>query len=312
MQASAEQRGNWAMTANGITWTSLVVNVLLTGSKLVVGVICRSQALVADGIHSGSDLATDVAVLAGLGVSSRPADPTHPYGHLRVSTLVAMVVGVALAGVAGMIAYEAIRLLHNYIHGHPVPEVRAGLPFWLALTSAPIKELMFQLTRHVGRKACDASVVANAWHHRTDAFAALAAAAGLGGVVVGGYGWRFLDPLTAIVLAAFLVAVSFKIVVEAASELIDRAPHQVVLDNIRRVLAGTEGVRSFHAFRARQMSGRVEMDVHVQVDPNLTVAAGHDIARAVRRRVQEADTRVVQVIVHVEPAVEAGRQPPGS
>ncbi|MCJ7544642.1 MAG: cation diffusion facilitator family transporter, partial [Phycisphaerae bacterium] len=280
----------------------VAINVTLTGAKILVGALCRSQALIADGVHSGSDLASDVPVLAALRVSGKPADRTHHYGHLRVNTLASLVVGAMLAGAAGMIAYEAIQLLHKYVHHHPVPQVQAGWPFWLALASAPIKELLFQVMRYVGRKASNMAVVVNAWHSRADAFAALAAAAGLGGVLVGGSNWRFLDPLTAIVLAAFLLVVSLRIMGEAASELIDRAPAQAVQDNIRRILAETEGVRSFHAFRARQLGGKVEMDVHVQVDPHLTVAAGHAIASRVRRRVQEADASIVQVIVHVEPA----------
>jgi cation diffusion facilitator family transporter len=293
---------SWVMTPNGITWASVAINVTLTAAKIVVGVFCRSQALIADGVHSGSDLASDVPVLAALRLANRPADPTHPYGHLRVNTLASLVVGAMLAGAAGMIAYEAIRMLHNVVHRHPVPDINPGWPFWLALASVPMKEALFQVMRHVGRKASNMAVVVNAWHSRADAFAALAAAAGLGGVLLGGPHWRFLDPLTAMVLAAFLVVVSVRIMGQAASELIDRAPAQAVLDNIRRALAETEGVRSFHAFRARQLGGKVEMDVHVQVDPTLTVAAGHDIAREVRRRVKEADGSVVEVIVHVEPA----------
>ncbi len=301
MSESNTTRGGW-MSPSGITWISIVINVLLTGAKILVGLLCRSQALVADGIHSGSDLATDVPVLAALRVSARPADRTHHYGHRRVNTLASLAVGAVLAGVAGMIAYEAIRVLHEYVDGRAVPQVEPGWPFWLALMSVPVKEALFQVMRFVGRKASNMAVVANAWHSRADALAAVATAAGLAGVAVGGPGWRFLDPLTAMVLAAFLVVVSVRIMAGAASELIDRAPRQAVLDNIQRALAGTEGVRSFHAFRARQLGGKVEMDVHVQVDPHLTVAAGHEIASAVRRRVREADASVVEVIVHVEPA----------
>jgi cation diffusion facilitator family transporter len=302
MNGRLKRAARHLLTPHGITWASVCLNVLLTGAKIVVGILCRSQALIADGVHSGSDLASDAPVLAALRVANRPADRTHHYGHLRVNTLASMVVGAMLAGAAAMIAIEAVRALHNYVHHHPVPQVNPGWPFWIALASAPIKELLFQVMRHVGRKASNMAVVVNAWHSRADAFAALAAATGLGGVLLGGSHWRFLDPLTAMVLAAFLLVIAVKIVGEAASELIYRAPNQAVVDHLQRVLAGTEGVRSFHAFRARQLGGKVEMDVHVQVDPMLTVAAGHDIASAVRRRVREADERVVAVIVHVEPA----------
>jgi len=294
-------------TPSGVTWSSVVINVVLTAAKIVVGALCRSQALLADGVHSGSDLATDVPVLAALRVANRPADHTHHYGHLRVNTLASLIVGAVLGAVAVMIAYGAISVMHKYVHNHPVPEVHPGLPFWVALASIPMKELLFQWMRWVGRKASNMAVVANAWHSRADAFAAVATCAGLGGVLIGGSSWRFLDPLTAIVLAAILVVVAVRITGQAASELIDRAPGQAVLANIQKALSETQGVRSFHAFRARQLGGKVEMDVHVQVDPNLTVAAGHDIAREVRRRVQQADSGVVQVIVHVEPAEDGAR-----
>ena len=293
---------SWLLTPTGITWASVIINVVLTAAKIVVGVLCRSQALIADGVHSGSDLASDAPVLAALRVANRPADHTHHYGHLRVNTLASLIVGAMLTGAAGMIVYQAVTLLHKYVHHHAVPDVNPGWPFWLALASAPIKELLFQVMRHVGRKASNMAVVVNAWHSRADAFAALAAAAGLGGVLIGGNSWRFLDPLTAIVLGAFLLVVSVKITAGAASELIDRAPSQAVLDNIQRVLGETDGVRSFHGFRARQLGGKMEMDVHVQIDPDLTVSAGHDIATEVRRRVQQADPTVVEVVVHVEPA----------
>ncbi len=302
---SDERRKFWTTPA-GVTWISVAVNILLSAAKIAVGVLCRSQALVADGLHSWSDLATDVPVLAGLRVANRPADDTHHYGHLRVNTLMGLIIGAILLGVGGVIAYNAINSLHTHIHGHEPAGVEAGLPFWVALASAPVKELLFRLMRAVGRKASNPSVIANAWHSRVDALAAAATAVGLGGVIIGGPTWGFLDPLTAIVLAAFIVVVAAKIMGSAASELIDRAPGKEVLANIEKALAETEGVRGFHAFRARKLGGKVEMDVHVQVDPELTVAAGHDIAAEVRRRVQQADRSVVQVIVHVEPAGEGG------
>jgi cation diffusion facilitator family transporter len=290
------------MTPKGITWVSVWVNVVLSGVKMVVAVFCNSQTLLADGLHSGSDLFTDVAVLAGLRVSSRPADPTHHYGHRRIATLVGLFIGLVLAGAAVWIVAESLIVFHDYIHKHGAVALEAGLPFWVALASAAPKEVMFRLTRRVGHRVRDVSVMANAWHHRTDAFAALAAAAGLGGVLLGGADWRFLDPLTATVLAAFLIVASARIMSSSASELIDRSPGGKVLTVVEQAIARTEGVKTHHAFRARQVGGKVEMDVHVQVDPGLTVRQGHDIASAVRDEVQRADPHVVEVIVHVEPA----------
>lgn len=294
--------GSFWLTPGGITWGSFLLNVVLMNSKIVVGLLAHSQALVADGVHSASDFITDIAVLTGLRISRKPADGTHHYGHLRVNTLAALFVSGSLLGAAGLILYNAILSLHDHIHGQHIKAVQADIPFLLALCSVPLKEGMFRLTRYVGRKTANLSVIANAWHDRADAFASLATAAGLGGVVLGGDRWQFLDALTAIVLGAFVLVVALRIAAFAANELIDRAPGAATLATIEKALSETAGVRSFHAFRARELGGKVEMDVHVQVDPTLTVAAGHDIAREVRRRVVQADNRVVQVIVHVEPA----------
>jgi cation diffusion facilitator family transporter len=290
------------MTPGGITWGSFLLNVVLMNAKIVVGLLAHSQALVADGLHSASDFVTDIAVLTGLRMSKRPADPTHRYGHLRVNTLAALFVSGSLLGAAGLIVHNGILSLHNRLHGHEIKTVQADIPFWLAMCSVPLKEGMFRLTRYVGRKTANVSVIANAWHDRADAFASLAAAMGLGGVVLGGNKWQFLDAMTAIVLGAFVLVVALRIAASAANELIDRAPGAATLATIEKALSETAGVRSFHAFRARELGGKVEMDVHVQVDPELTVAAGHDIAWQVRQRVMQADERVVAVIVHVEPA----------
>jgi len=298
---SEQDKAPWVLTPRGITWTSVAANVALSAAKLIVGLACGSRALLADALHSGSDLFTDLAVLAGLRVSSKPADGCHPYGHRRVSTLVALFVGGALVGAAGWIIYGALETIHDLTHGVS-PPLAAGAPFWVALASAPAKELMYRLTRHVGQRADDVSLVANAWHHRTDALTSLAAAAGLAGVVLGGEAWHFLDPLTAAILATFLVVVGVRIASGAAAELIDRAPAEQVLRSIQQAVTRTRGVRGYHAVRARRIGGKVDMDIHVQVDPMLTVQQGHEIAAAVRRHVRQAHRDVLEVIVHIEPA----------
>lgn len=289
------------LTPRSVTWAGIVADTALSVAKVAVGILCSSQALLADGLHSASDLVTDVAVLAGLKVAERPADRGHRYGHRRATTLVAMFVGVALLAAGGWIAYNAVVSLHGRD-----ARIRPGLPFWIAAASVPVKELLYQITRHVGRRESNLSLLANAWHHRTDAITSVAAAAGLGGVVLGGEGWRMLDAVTALVLAAFLVVVAVRIVRTSASEMMDRAPSDETLAAIEKAVSGTRGVRSYHAFRARRIGGKVEMDVHVQVDPSLTVREGHGIASAVKRAVMHADTGVVEVIVHVEPPEKLG------
>jgi len=284
------------MTPRGITWLGLVINVGLSGAKILGGLIFSSQAILADGLHSLSDLVSDVAVLAGLRVSERPADGSHPWGHRRVSTMVAMFVGALLLVLGCAIVYNAIVSFRD-VHA-PMTSL---VPLSLALATIPLKEILFHLTRRVGRRVGDVSLVANAWHHRSDAFSSVAAAAGLAVVAIGGQGWSFMDELTALVLSAFLIVAAGQIMWSASSELIDRAPSRAIIDAIESAIRDTIGVRDHHAVRARQIGGKVTMDVHILVDPDLTVRQGHDIASAVQESVRKADGNIVDVNVHVEP-----------
>ncbi len=282
----------------GVTLLGLAVNVLLSTAKIVAGLVCCSQAILADGLHSLSDLVTDIAVLTGIRISSRPADERHHYGHRRAMTLVTAVLGIMLLVAAGIVGYRALR---EFTVKLP-PPIRATLPLVLAVVSVLVKELLYRLTVRVGRRFGDMSVVANAWHHRSDALTSIVAAAGLTAVMIGGQKWRFLDSATALVLGAFLAVVAWRILRDATGELMDRAPAPATLAEIRSAVEATDGVRGFHAFRARRLGERVEMDIHVLVDPELTVRNGHDIASDVRRQVEQRCPDVANVIVHVEPS----------
>lgn len=284
------------LTPRSVTWLGIAVNVALAVAKVGVGVVLRSHALLADGLHSVSDLVTDSAVLVGLHISAKPADEDHHYGHGRVTTLVTMLVGVGLLATAGWIVYNAI-----VTYGEPHGPALGVLPFLVALLSVAPKELLYRLTIRVGREAGDMSVMANAWHHRTDAFTSIAAAAGLAGVAFGGPELAFLDHLTAVVLSAFLAVTAFRFISESVSELIDVAPDAAVMAQIERTIDETPGVVEHHRLRLRKMAGSVLLDVHVHVDPNLNVAEGHDIATEVHERLLNCGCDVVEAVVHIEP-----------
>jgi len=285
------------LSPRGVTWLGLAVNVALSVSKVGAGILFASQAILADGLHSFSDCATDIAVLAGLRISSRPADESHPYGHRRAMTLVTAVLGLALLTAA---AFVAARAILTFAEKQP-DRGRPAVPLALAIVSVVVKEALYRLTVRVGRKTGDTSVVANAWHHRSDAFSSIAAAAGLTAVLIGGPRWHFMDHLTGLILASFLVVVAIKIIRGTVEEPMDRAPNASVMDQIRGAVAATDGVRDFHAIRARRLGAKVEMDVHILVDPDLTVAEGHDIATRVHDDVIENCPDVLNVVVHVEP-----------
>ncbi len=282
-----------------VTCVGLAINTVLTVGKVVAGLLFGSQAILADGLHSASDLVTDAAVLWGLRVSGRPADHDHHFGHLRAATLAAMFVGAMLLLAAGWIAIQALWTLRER-HAH----VQALVPFAWAVASVVLKEWLFRVTRAVGRRVRDPSIEANAWHHRTDAFTSVAAAVGLGGVMAGGPEWAFLDHVTAVGLSVYLGVVAAGILRQSASELMDRAPDPGTMASIKGIVASTPGVRGHHAVRARHLGGRVSMDIHVQVDPDLTVRQGHDIATEVERRIRASSVGVLHVVVHVEPTDE--------
>ena len=300
------------LSARGVTWLGLGANVLLAATKTVGGVMLRSQTLLADGLHSASDLTTDLMVLLSVGVSQRPPDLEHPYGHRRIGTVVAFFVAVVLGAAAVWIFYLALTALGKpgglagNIFAQELSPRAAVLAMVLAGITIPVKEVLYRMTNCVGRRLNDLSLQANAWHHRSDAFTSLAATAGLAGVAFGGQDWAFLDEATALVLAAFLLWVAIRIGFRAISELVDRAPDKALQAAVRAAVGSVQGVRSYHAFRARQVGGRVAIDVHVQVDPALTVAQGHDIAAAVKHTVLNADVRIAEVMVHVEPSSYAG------
>lgn len=286
------------MSPIGITALGMFVNFLLSLLKVLAGIFCNSHTILVDGLHSVSDMVTDAIVIAGLRISGKPADTTHHYGHLRITTLVAMIVGVILLSMAGWIIYRAIITInesHNNIWVLP--------PLLAAITSIAAKELLYRITHKVAGRTSNISLEANAWHHRTDAFTSIAAAAGLAGVALGGPSWAFLDNLTAVVLSVFLLAAGGKIFYESVAELIDRAPRKKVLSDIGQIVSETEGVQSYHAFRARKIGGKIAMDIHIQVDPELTVLDAHTIASLVRDRILESNFNAVDVVVHIEPGV---------
>ncbi len=290
-----------ALSARTVSWIGLLTDLALSGVKITIGLAFASRTLLADGLHSSSDLVTDVAVLAGIGASRKPADEDHPYGHRRVSTLVAMFVGATLLGAAAYIIYSALMSLQETAS----PEVRAFWPLVVAAAGIPAKELLFRITCAAGHREDDSSLIANAWHHRTDAFSSIAAVVGLAGVLAGGSQWAFLDAVTATVLGSFLILMALRILKDAAAELIDQAPGELVHQKMRQTVLATPGVRDLHALRARKSGGKIVADVHVLVDPLLTVHEGHEIATKVRRRIFQEDPDVIEVIVHIEP-YEAG------
>lgn len=285
-------------TERRITVIGMVVNIVLVAGKLFAGVISNSSAIIADGLHSFSDLASDIAVLWSIRAAKQPPDYDHHYGHLRYETITALGVGILLVVAALFIAYEALVTISQ----RPAA-LRNWFPFYIALLSIVLKETLYWLTRAIGKRYHNQALIANAWHHRSDAFSSIAAAAGILGALLGGEKWSFLDHLTAVLLSAFLVYIGIRIIRDSLHKLSDRAPDQQTLTKIRAAISAIPGVKSFHAFRARSAGSgnKIEMDVHVLVDPTITVQAGHEIATRVEEQIKLANPEVTSIVVHIEP-----------
>lgn len=284
-------------TATQITWIGLLLNLLLGCVKVAGGWSLQSKALLADGAHSLLDLLTDIAVLVGLSLASKPEDENHLYGHHKFASLAKFFVG-------GMLLLFSVGLvvtaLFDFRTGISAP--KAGAAVVLALISLVVKEALFWWTRGVARRLKSDLLMANAWHHRMDSLSSLGVAVALLGVWLGGERWAFLDDAVTLVLGGYLIFESTKIFLRACADLLDAAPEREIVEDLREHILPTPGVVAYHDFRVRRVGDHYEVDLHVQVAPEISVEAGHAIARAVKRRMREKHPEVSKVLVHVEPA----------
>jgi cation diffusion facilitator family transporter len=278
-----------------VTITGLAINVLLSALKLAAGIAGNSQAVVADAIHSLTDTVTDVAVLVGVRFWSRPPDECHPHGHQRIEFLVTIFIGLLLAAVGLGLVYNALATLHEPHRTPPGP-----IAFFAAILSIFTKELLYRWTISVGIEIRSTALIANAWHHRSDAFSSVPAAIAVAGAALLP-GLAILDHLGAIVVSVFILQAAWRIVRPPVEHLIDQGAPEEILLGIEQLASATPGVEEVHAIRTRHIGSGIEVDLHVLVDPRLTVEEGHEISEEVKRRLIEYVSDVVDVVVHLEP-----------
>lgn len=277
-----------------VTLVGAVVDLVLGVAKIIVGVIASSQALIADGIHSLSDLATDFLVLFAAKHAHREADDEHPYGHGRIETVATVVLGVSLVVVAIGISYDAVRRLM-------APELLLH-PGWMALLVAVIsvlsKELIYQYTARAARRLRSKMLHANAWHSRSDAISSIIVVIG---VVATMLGYPSFDALAAVAVALMVAKIGWDLLWQSLQELIDTALDPERVEAIRETIMAVDGVRTCHMLRTRHSGSDALVDVHIQVDPALSVSEGHQIGEAVRWRLIKTIDDVSDVTVHIDP-----------
>lgn len=283
-----------------ITHLSIWVNVVLTGLKLAAGIFGRSQALIADAIHSLSDFATDIAVLIGLRFSSKPKDSDHAYGHGKYETIVAAVIGLALAYVGIEIAGSAIHRIFDAQRGQPIPSP-SSFAFWAAVVSIAVKEGLYRATMKVARATGSAALVANAWHHRSDALSSIATAAGVGAAAFLGNDWLILDPIAALFVSLFLLKIAWRIVREQLGELTDQSLAPEVCAEILALARGIPGIEQPHNLRTRMVGRHPVIDLHVRLRSDLPLREAHEIATALERALRERFGKETIANLHLEP-----------
>jgi cation diffusion facilitator family transporter len=283
-----------AKAASRTTWVSVVVNVVLSATQIVVGVLAKSQGLVADGVHSLSDLVADFVVLLAGRQSQKDADIDHPYGHQRFENAASLVLGLLLLGVGAGMIWSAVGKLETPASiptAHPVA-------LWVALGALAAKELLFRYMLRVAKLVKSSMLVANAWHARSDAASSLVVGLGLIGNLMG---YPMLDPIAALVVGLMVGRMGWNFGWDALHDLMDRAINEEEVEAIRTTLRETPGVAGVHDVRTRKMGDMVVVDAHIEVDANLTVEEGHNIAVAARAAVMRRH-RVLNLMTHVDPA----------
>ncbi len=280
-----------AKAASRTTWVSVAVNIVLSATQIAVGVLAKSQGLVADGVHSLSDLVADFVVLLAGRQSQKDADIDHPYGHQRFENAASLVLGLLLVGVGAGMIWSAVGKLETPASiptAHPVA-------LWVALAA---KELLFRYMLRVAKMVKSSMLVANAWHARSDAASSLVVGLGLIGNLMG---YPMLDPIAALVVGLMVGKMGWSFGWDALHDLMDRAIDEEEVEAIRATLRETPGVAGVHDVRTRKMGDMVVVDAHIEVDANLTVEEGHNIAVAARAAVMRRH-RVLNLMTHVDPA----------
>ena len=283
-----------------VTLLGSAVNVVLMLFKLVAGIFGHSAAMMADAIHSLSDFATDLVVLAFVRISHKPKDKGHDYGHGKYETLATTLIGVALFAVAVGIIVEGARKIAFWAQGGSLTQPGL-LALWAALISILLKEIIFQYTYRKAKKLNSQAMEANAWHHRSDALSSIGTAIGIGGAIIGGERWAVLDPIASIVVGAFIVKVAVDLLRKGVGELMEQSLPEEVENEIMDIVRAVPDVLEPHELCTRRIGNHYAIEMHILMDGDLPLKEAHDKASEIERRLKKRYGEETHVAIHVEP-----------
>ena len=287
-----------------ITIWGAVVNIALTVAKIVAGVVGRSAAMIADGIHSLSDLLSDIVVLVFTHISSKGKDRDHSFGHGKFETLATLIVSIILVVVGAKLMSGGIKSIISVVNGEVIPK-----PGYIALAAAVIsivaKEILYQATVKVGKEVNSPVVVANAWHHRSDALSSIGALIGIGGAIILGDKWTVLDPIASCCISIAIIVIAVKMALPSLSELLETSLPEDIEAEIVRTASEISGVRDIHELKTRRNGISFIIDAHITVDPSISIVEAHDIATNVEEALQLKYGNETQISIHMEPDTES-------
>lgn len=283
-----------------VTLVGSVVNLLLLVFKFVAGILGHSAAMLADAVHSLSDFVTDIIVIVFVRISSKPEDEGHDYGHGKYETLATAIIGLILLFVGFGILWNGATSIWDFWQGGELKEP-GMLALWAALASILFKELLYQYTVLKGRRLNSQAVVANAWHHRSDALSSIGTAVGIGGAILLGEQWLVLDPLAAVVVSLFIMKVAIQLLVPSMNELLEKSLPAEVEEKIKQEILAFPGVTSPHHLRTRRIGSSYAIEVHIRMDGQITLEEAHHTATAIENRLKSEFGSRTYINIHVEP-----------
>lgn len=286
-----------------VTWVGFFANMLLASGKLAAGVLGRSGAMIADGVHSISDFATDLVVLVFVKVSAMPKDDDHDYGHGKFETLATIIIGLALFVVAVGIFWKSVKLVAAVAGGETI-EPPEAIAFVAAAVSIVVKEALYRYTKRVGEEVCSQVVVANAWHHRSDALSSIGTLLGTGMAYFLGQKWAVLDPIAAIAVSVMIGKVAYDLIKPGIGEMLERSLPKEQEDEIESIVLSNKNFSDVHNLKTRRIGAGIAIELHVRVPGSMTVKESHDATVDVEHRLREHYGQRTQVILHVEPKKE--------
>ena len=289
-----------------VTVLGSIINVLLVALKFAFGILGRSSAMLADAVHSLSDLVTDVIVIVFVKLSNKPQDSDHDYGHGKYETLATAFIGLALFAVGVMLLYGGAEKIAAALRGEALPQPGI-IALWAALISIVSKEWCYRFTVKAGREAQSQAVVANAWHHRSDAFSSIGTAFGIGGAIFLGERWSVLDPIAAVIVSIFIIKTALALMKQASDELLEKSLPEDVERKIKDIAESEDGVSGIHNLRTRRIGNSISIEMHLRMPGDLTLYEAHRRATDIEQELRQHFGVGTYINLHIEPLKVNGR-----